>query len=91
MENKQTAVEWFAERIQSNKIFNFENVLKQAKQMEKEQIIDAHGVKSRGGFRAHGEFFQETKTGEEYYNEKYANDTTKGLPEEDSKRRAWHY
>jgi len=29
----------------------------------------------------------------EYYwdNEKYANDTTKGLPEEDSKRRAWHY
>jgi hypothetical protein len=28
---------------------------------------------------------------EEYYNETYANDTTKGLPEEDSKRRAWHY
>lgn len=29
----------------------------------------------------------------EYYwdNKKYANDTTKGLPEEDSKRRAWHY
>jgi len=26
-----------------------------------------------------------------YYNETYANDTTKGLPEEDSKRRAWHY
>lgn len=31
------------------------------------------------------------KFGEQYYNEKYANDTTKGLPEEDSKRRAWHY
>lgn len=28
---------------------------------------------------------------EEYYKETYANDTTKGLPEEDSKRRAWHY
>ena len=29
----------------------------------------------------------------EYYwdNKTYANDTTKGLPEEDSKRRAWHY
>lgn len=27
----------------------------------------------------------------EYYNETYANDTTKGLPEEDSKRRGWHY
>lgn len=28
---------------------------------------------------------------EQYYNETYANDTTTGLPEEDSKRRAWHY
>ena len=29
----------------------------------------------------------------EYYwdNETYANDTTKGLPEKDIKRRAWHY
>jgi hypothetical protein len=26
----------------------------------------------------------------EYYNETYANDTTTGLPKEDSKRRAWH-
>jgi hypothetical protein len=26
-----------------------------------------------------------------YYNLTYTNDTTKGLPEEDSKRRAWHY
>ncbi len=34
---KQTAVEWFAERIQSNIIFNFENVLKQAKEMEEQQ------------------------------------------------------
>ena len=42
MSNKQqTAVEWFAERIQSDKIFNFENVLKQAKEMEKEQIKKA--------------------------------------------------
>jgi hypothetical protein len=37
MENKQTAVEWFAERIQSDKIFNFQNVLKQAKEMEEDQ------------------------------------------------------
>jgi hypothetical protein len=40
MENKQTAVEWFAERIQSDFIFNFENVLNQAKQMEKDQKLD---------------------------------------------------
>jgi hypothetical protein len=36
-----TAVEWFSERIQSNIIFNFENVLKKALEMEKQQIIDA--------------------------------------------------
>jgi hypothetical protein len=34
---QQTAVEWFAERIQSDKIFNFEKVLEQAKEMEKER------------------------------------------------------
>jgi hypothetical protein len=42
MKKQQTAVEWFAERIQSDKIFNYENVLKQAKQMEKDQIEMAH-------------------------------------------------
>jgi hypothetical protein len=26
-----------------------------------------------------------------YYNLTYTNDTTEGLPKEDSKRRAWHY
>lgn len=102
MENKQTAVEWLEEllhfeckySLNNEVIINYDvldNIIMKAKKMEKEQIIDAHGVKSRGGFRGHGEFFQETKTGEEYYNETYANDTTTGLPEEDSKRRAWHY
>ena len=28
---------------------------------------------------------------EEYYNTTYANDTTTGLPKENSKRRGWHY
>ena len=36
-----TAVEWFSERIQNNIIFNFENVLKKALEMEKQQIIEA--------------------------------------------------
>ena len=36
---KQTAVEWFAERIQSDKIFNFETVLSKAKEMEKQQQV----------------------------------------------------
>jgi hypothetical protein len=37
---QQTPLEWFVERIQSDKIFNFENVLQQAKEMEKERMID---------------------------------------------------
>jgi hypothetical protein len=36
----ETAVEWFAEKLQSDKIFNFETVLSKAKQMEKQRIID---------------------------------------------------
>jgi hypothetical protein len=67
---------------------------------EKEQIKDAwlDGFKSSAeGWN--GEMLPYYKDGEqriaehkeEYYNETYANDTTKGLPEEDSKRRAWHY
>ena len=35
-----TAVEWFADRIKSDKIFNFQNVLNQAKEMEEEQKIE---------------------------------------------------
>lgn len=31
------------------------------------------------------------KSFEQYYNKTYANDTTTGLPKEDSKRRGWHY
>ena len=53
MENKQTAVEWLVEQIESNKIeivYSYEifsvsclpSIVAQAKEMEKEQIIDAH-------------------------------------------------
>jgi hypothetical protein len=75
-------------------------LIDEAKQMEKEQIKDAwlDGFKSSAeGWN--GEMLPYYKDGEqriaehkeEYYNETYANDTTTGLPEEDSKRRAWHY
>jgi hypothetical protein len=57
---KQTAVEWFAERIQSDKIFNFENVLKQAIEMEKQQIKDAYQTSHIS-----------MMTAEQYYNETY--------------------
>jgi len=56
---------------------------------EKEQIMKAN----LDGFIQAYDIFpgEDVKTDEQYYNETYANDTTKGLPEEDSKRRAWHY
>ena len=42
MENKQTAVEWLVEKIQhANPSFKFDALIRQAKQMEKQQIIDA--------------------------------------------------
>jgi len=39
MEQKQTAVEWFYQRILAKDI---ESVFEQAKEMEKQQIIDAN-------------------------------------------------
>jgi hypothetical protein len=45
--------------------------LKHLLELEREQIIDAHGSKNRGGFKSHGEFFLDILTGEQYYNETY--------------------
>jgi hypothetical protein len=43
MENKQTAVEWLVEKIQQgNPSFKFDALIRQAKQMEKEQIMNAY-------------------------------------------------
>jgi len=55
---------------------------------EKEQIINA-----RIDGDEHHTFnsMMRESYANDYYNETYANDTTKGLPEEDSKRRGWHY
>ena len=53
--------------------------------VEKEQIKDAYLL----GL-IHPLEIEASKQSEQYYNETYANDTTTGLPKEDSKRRAWH-
>lgn len=92
MENKQTAVEWLEEllhfeckySLNNEVIINYDvldNIIMKAKKMEKEQIMDA--------YRFPNTFINQSS--EDYYNKTYANDTTKGLPEEDSKRRGWHY
>ena len=53
---------------------------------EKEQIKNAYddGVEYEISIYS-------TMDSEDYYKKTYANDTTKGLPKEDSKRRGWHY
>jgi hypothetical protein len=54
---------------------------------EKEQIIDAR-IDGDENHTFNSQMIESYAN--DYYNETYANDTTKGLPEEDSKRRAWH-
>jgi len=88
MKNKQTAVEWLEDKLSrcitatDRKI-----VFRKAKAMEKEQSIKDY----KAG--AVGEIWELNidDSAESYYNKTYANDTTKGLPEENSKRRGWHY
>jgi hypothetical protein len=71
MENKQsiTAVEWLAEQIMHPSIYN--PYIEQAKEMEKQQIIDAY---QNGNID--GQIFALTRNihienGEQYYNETY--------------------
>jgi hypothetical protein len=68
---KQTAVEWLFLMLNNpNKDQKFaKKLLEQAKEMEKQQIIDAHGSKlknSRGTSN-----FEYWYTGEQYYNETF--------------------
>lgn len=77
MENKQTAVEWLVEQIQSGKIEVIYSdkihsikcipeIVDQAKAMEKEQIIEAFDC---DGTPQPGEKW--ISNGEQYYNETY--------------------
>jgi hypothetical protein len=71
-EASKTAVEWLTEKMQLSLGDEFKYVFgffEQAKEMEKQQIIDAHGSKlknSRGTSN-----FEYWYTGEQYYNETY--------------------
>lgn len=90
MENKQTAVEWLVKEISKDRVgraivTTFFKEFEQAKQIEKEHIKNAYDSGCTG------EVFELNcnESSETYYANNY--DTTKGLPEEDSKRRGWHY
>jgi hypothetical protein len=68
MESKQTAVEWFFEHLMpfiefsdAEKREDVRNVLEQAKEMEREQIIDAVNSQRQLGWDEKGEqYFTET-------------------------------
>lgn len=70
-DKKQTAVEFLVNIVQSCIAPDYipKEIVEQAKEMERQQIIEAHGDKKvkSGGI---GNYI-ETKTGEKYYEETY--------------------
>jgi hypothetical protein len=66
MENKQTAVDFFMNSLNAKSYSNdFWKAYKQAKEMEKEQIIDAYDYAYTEGWH------MEEHKSEQYYNETY--------------------
>ena len=66
--SKQTAVEFLAKSLKDfphiKHSFRFKELVEQAKEMEKEQIVDAHYQGYRGAIGT-------TEVSEQYYNETY--------------------
>ena len=65
---KQSAVEWLVEQIKKDsnlrlRGFNIDGIGKQAKEMEKQQIINAYDV----------QWVENIKNGKDYYNETFKN------------------
>ena len=65
---KQTAVEWLFNQYVEKATIKIKDI-EQAKEMEKEQIIEAHGNKKRNSSGVTN--YEYTYTGEDYYNEKF--------------------
>ena len=68
---KQTAVEWLVEKLDQNFDYVADTLIEQAKEMEKEQIIDAFGV---GCHVESTRLIHYNEMAEQYYNETYKND-----------------
>jgi hypothetical protein len=70
---EQTAVEWLVEQLAPSVSLQqkyIDELLEQAKEMEKQQIIDAYGVKVKHSIEQGTTVY--TKTfGEQYYNETF--------------------
>ena len=64
---KQTAVEWLVEEI-TNGTLHTKELIKQAKEMEKQQIVEAHGDKLITPKTSDCAYW---RGGEEYYNKTF--------------------
>jgi hypothetical protein len=76
METKQTAVEWMAEKVGHNSLMSladYYEILDQAKEMEKEQIIDSFDEGKSDGYKTAREWDEMIiwLSAEQYYNETY--------------------
>ena len=74
--NKQTAIEWLKDWMGKNQYFIGNDLLKaieQAKAMEKEQIIEAHGLKRVHHVQQGVDYWVST-CGLEYYDNTYGGD-----------------
>jgi len=74
---QQTAVEWLAQQINTAKwkfsdITDRNAIIEQAKEMEKEQIIEAWNIRAKiDGVLT----YTDNRTAEQYYNETYESNT----------------
>ena len=76
---KQTAVEWLCSQIYTIQVeieagnTHLKNKIKQAKEMEKQQIIDALyiGIEKEGEEHGHTFLWHRKDLAEQYYNETY--------------------
>jgi len=68
MEKKQTAVDWLASYIKGITDLNCDEIIEQAKQMEKEQIEVAYKEGNHSEMRGGKVIFEKM---EQYYNETY--------------------
>ena len=67
MKNKQTAVEWLINQVEDFIGLIPVDIIEQAKEMEKQQIIDACNLQ-RNDYKGMPTY---NKSGEQYYNETY--------------------
>lgn len=69
MDKKQTAVDWLVEQVFGKHTYVWKDVINHAKQMEKEQLIDAYteGYDIRDNMGS----LLTNPTGEQYYNTTY--------------------